>query len=332
MKRFSLAEHPIGRLAEALSPCVLDLGARGGADEELLDIAWASRIFCFEADPVEANSLSQSGDARWREFKVLPFAVGGNSGRSVLYVPRSPQAASILPHNANMVDRFGHRDLHEVWKTIAVETVTLDQLRSDGHLGRVDYVKLDVEGAELAVLKAGRITLEDCVALKVECSFLPQRVGQPLTWEVAQFLTGEGFEIVELSDIHRWRRRNLPAHPYSIRFGMRYSRGQIAQCDLFLLRSIAGIQNPTQALRLILMSASMGYFDYAVTVLREYPELSDRVRKDFTFELESELREWSAITGRRELRSAIVRRVRGLVPLFRSWAGRLPFATPLIPY
>jgi len=122
VKRFSLAQHPIGRLAEALSPCVLDLGARADADEELLDTAWASRIFCFEADPVEANSLSQSGDARWREFKVLPFAVGGIQAAA---------CSMCLDHRRRL--RFFR--ITSIW-SIALAIATM-QIKLAGHSGFV---------------------------------------------------------------------------------------------------------------------------------------------------------------------------------------------------
>ncbi len=34
-----VARQPIGRLIDALSPCIVDIGARGGADEDALAIA-----------------------------------------------------------------------------------------------------------------------------------------------------------------------------------------------------------------------------------------------------------------------------------------------------
>src|SRR5688572_19408404 len=103
---------PIGRMIEALSPCVLDIGARGGADEAMLPIAWAARMVCFEPDPAEADVLARKGDPRWRQFTVLPFAVGGVSGPQALQVPEDPEGASLLVHNPDMVERFGSPHLH----------------------------------------------------------------------------------------------------------------------------------------------------------------------------------------------------------------------------
>src|SRR5687768_14435526 len=251
---------PVGRLIDALAPCILDIGARGGADEELLAIAWASRIVCFEPDKAEFENLVAKGDNRWRQFTVLPYAVGGVSGSQELHVPDDPRAASLLPHDAAMVERFGRENLHISKKTVPVRTWTLDALRREGHIGRVDYMKVDVEGAELDILNAGGAILQDCVALKVECSFLPQRLNQPLVWDVVPALTALGFEVVDLQDVHRWRRRNLPAHPYRVRAGMEYSRGQVAQCDVIFLRAAAQTHSTEQALRLVVLSAALGFF------------------------------------------------------------------------
>lgn len=323
---------PIGRLIDALSPSILDIGARGGADEDLLAIAWASRIVCFEPDQAESDAMAQQGDARWRQFTVLPFAVGGVSGPQELHVPDDRRAASLLRHNPDMVARFGRENLHVPKETVAVQTWTLDALRKDGHIDRVDYMKIDVEGVELDILKAGAAILQDCVALKVECSFLDQRLNQPRVWDVVQFLAAEGFEVVDLQDIHHWRRRNLPAHPYRVRADMEYSRGQVAQCDVILLKSGAHVHGADQSLRLVILSAALGFFDYGFSVLRSNPELVAHVRQAHGFELEAELKRWSAATGRQVAARSARSGIRALVPLFRAWAGRLPFAPTRPPY
>jgi FkbM family methyltransferase len=332
MKTHPLDRLPIGRLIDALSPCLLDIGARGGADEDLLAIAWASRIACFEPDHVECDALAARGDARWRQFTVLPFAVGGVSGPQELHVPDDPRAASLLPHNPSMVERFGREHLHVPKSAVPVQTWTLDALRREGHVDRVDFMKIDVEGAELDILKAGGALLQDCVALKVECSFLPQRLNQPLVWDVVPFLAAQGFEVVDLQDVHRWRRRNLPAHPYRVRADMEYSRGQVAQCDVILLRSAAEIHGTEQALRLVVLSAALGFFDYAVGVLRRNPDWAGHVRQAYGFDLEAELKRWSAAVGRRVAGASLRASARALVPLFRAWAGRLPFPPARPPY
>jgi FkbM family methyltransferase len=324
--------HPIGRLIDALAPCILDIGARGGADEELLAIAWASRIVCFEPDKTEFENLVGKGDKRWRQFTALPYAVGGVSASQELHVPDDVRAASLLPHNPLMVERFGREHLHVTKAAVPVQTWTLDALRREGHIDRVDYMKVDVEGAELDILNAGRAILQDCVALKVECSFLPQRLNQPLVWDVVPFLTSQGFEVVDLQDVHRWRRRNLPAHPYRVRADMEYSRGQVAQCDVILLRSAEHARDTEQTLRLIVLSAALGFFDYAVSVLRGNPDLTSHVRQAHGFDFETELKRWSATVGGDVAGASLKSSVRALVPLLRSWAGRLPFSPIHPPY
>jgi FkbM family methyltransferase len=178
-------------------------------DEDLLPLSWATEVIGFEPDPDALSRMLDSPDRRWKGVQVLPYAIGGASGDAILYVPESPQGASLLPHNNEMVDRFGYPNLHIDVEQIPVRTKSLDALKESGQLPRIDYIKIDVEGAELSILESGGLLLQDCSALKVEGSFLEQRVGQPLVWEVAQRIIDSGFEIVELHDIHRWRRRNL---------------------------------------------------------------------------------------------------------------------------
>ncbi|MBK9241947.1 MAG: FkbM family methyltransferase [Acidobacteria bacterium] len=323
-----LAHSAIGTLIETLSPCIVDLGARGGADPELLAIAWASSIYCFEPEQHAADQLARAGDSRWRQFTVIPSAVGGASGIQNLYVPEDMTGASLLRHNPAMIERFDNPSLHAVRTVLPVETCTLDELRSTGRLERVDYLKVDVEGAELDILKAGHTLLRECVALKVECSFLPQRIDQPLVWAVAQFLAEAGFEVMDLQDFHRWRRRNLPAHPYRVRSDMQYSKGQVAQCDLVLLKTAGRLEGPEQAMRLVVLSAALGFFDHARTVLAGNPEWAAWVRETHGFDIDAELRQWSATVGSRVVRGALRAQVRGLVPLLRAWAGRFQFPRP----
>lgn len=329
---YDLSRSKLAAVLDTLQPSIADIGARGGLDEDLLAVAWASSVYGFEPEPNEVDRLKANADLRWKKVVVLPYAVGALNGKSTLHIPASPQGASLLPHNAEMVDNFGYDNLHIVHKEISVETVTLDRLRDNGELPSIDYMKIDIEGAELDVLRAGLSVLRDCSALKIECSFLPQRLLQPLIWEVVPFMIDAGFDVVDIHDIHRWRRRPLPAHPYVVNFQMPYSRGQLAQCDLIFLRRPETIDTSNRMKMLIVVASALGYFDYGINALRCNVELCKEIQNEYRFNFESELANWAKMTGRFQLRKAIYNNLRSLVPQIRSLAGLLPYTMPTKPY
>jgi FkbM family methyltransferase len=321
---------PQGLRIEDLDLVCADLGARGGLDRALDQISrWCSAI-AFEPEPSEAERLSRQPDSRWRAVRVLPYAIGGVAGSGTLHLPADMAGASLLAHNSALVQRFGQTHLHIDRHEVPVETKTLDSLRISGELPRVDYLKIDVEGAEYAILQAASLVLSECSAIKVECSFLPQRLGQRLVWDVASLLSATGMEIVDLEDIHRWRRRPLPAHPFTTRFPMAYSRGQLAQCDVVALRSPEHVTDWPALLRLVVIASTLGFFDFAVTALRVRRDLVETVQDAHA--LERSLEHWSLQCGHQATRAALLASLRGMVPLLRSAIGALPFAAPAEPY
>jgi FkbM family methyltransferase len=311
---------------------LVDVGARGGLDEDLLPLAAAVTAVGFEPEPAEALRLEQHPDRRWRATRIIAAAVGGRVGRGTLHLPPADVGASLLPHNPAMLEAFGHEALHGRSREVAVSTVTLDELKRRGELARMDYLKLDVEGAELDVLRASLELLDNCKAVKVEGSFLPQRTGQPLVAELAEFLLARGFEWIDVADVHRWRRRPVPAHPYRTRFTMPYSRGQLAQCDLLFFKRAAQLADAGERGILALIAASLGFLDYAVGVLRAFPDVAALWKEEGGIDIEQELVAFSRKLGRRAVWAEIRRTLRGLVPLLRAAAGRLPFTPPSRPY
>ena len=328
----NLFQTSLAPLIESSDLAIADLGARGGVDEDLRALAWATTVIGFEPEPESAARVARESGGEWRQIDVIPVAVGGHVGRGTLHIPASPEGASLLPHNESLVHDFGHESLHRTVKTLEVETTTLDQLLVSGRLRRVDYLKIDIEGAELDVLRAAQNVLKDCCALKVECSFLEQRLQQPRFFEVVEFLNTHSFQAVDIKDLHRWRRRNLPTHPLTSKFSMPYSRGQLAQADWIFLRKADTCIDGWHAVRVVLIAAALGYFDYAITVMRQNPDASELVRTEYGIELEKDLGDWSKWAGRNALRRASKRTLRGLVPLARSWLGTLSHQTPKIPF
>lgn len=44
MRSHALENDPIARLIKALQPCIADIGARGGVDEDLVSVSWACSV------------------------------------------------------------------------------------------------------------------------------------------------------------------------------------------------------------------------------------------------------------------------------------------------
>ncbi len=86
-----------------------------------------------------------------------------------------------------------------------METETLDGLVSRLGLERVDFLKMDVEGAELDVLSRGKKTLG--ITRKVAVAAYHLREGRQTWPEVEKILRKHGFEtqVTEKRIVRGWR-------------------------------------------------------------------------------------------------------------------------------
>jgi FkbM family methyltransferase len=139
------------------SDIVCDVGANKGSYIYWLS-CWSGEVVAFEPQPELASGLSRVCRATGLSNVVVEAkAVYSNSGRRNLFVPKQHQpAASLL--------RQGSDDC----TTISVPVVSLDDYFRDGiHIG---LLKIDVEGAELDVLKgAERILRTSAPLIVFEC-------------------------------------------------------------------------------------------------------------------------------------------------------------------
>src|SRR5205823_4562581 len=85
-----------------------------------------------------------------------------------------------------------------VVQTQEVQTIRLDEVQD---CPLPDYVKIDVQGAELDVLQGASAALANAVVLETEVEFVPLYKGQPLVGDVQRFLTGHGFVLHKFIDI-----------------------------------------------------------------------------------------------------------------------------------
>lgn len=73
-----------------------------------------------------------------------------------------------------------------------IRTVSMDYFTRENSIGPVDFVKIDIQGAELDVFEGGVTTLKDVVAIVTEVEFVHHYENQPLFGDVCAFLAKQG--------------------------------------------------------------------------------------------------------------------------------------------
>jgi FkbM family methyltransferase len=257
----------VRRLIDLLRPDrltrVVDVGANPvhrPAYADLLDLG-GCEVWGFEPLPDAFAALTAA--ARPGEH-VLPHAIGdGTPG--TFHVLASGPFSSMLPPNPAVLDHLGRwHAAMAVTRTMDITTRRLDDLRD---LPPPDLLKIDVQGGELAVFRHGRTKLAEAVAVITEVAFVPLYKDQPLFWQQAQELAGQGFDLTQFLSL---KAKMLGGSPGADRLDWRRHQSRLIDGDaLFVRRLVDDAAWSDDMLRhlAILADAVFGQFDLALKAM-----------------------------------------------------------------
>lgn len=146
----------------------------------------------------EAFSELETNALRYPNWSVINVALSNSPGRAVMHVSNNgEQSSSVLEPDIHLK----HYPTVRFTRTQQTDLVTLDSLGipQDASV----YLKLDLQGNELAALQGGVLLLERVSAIELEVSTVRMYSNQPTFLEIAIFLANHGFSIFTFSDPFR---------------------------------------------------------------------------------------------------------------------------------
>ncbi len=179
-------------------PRIVDVGAQVLADEphayRALQDLGDTDVIGFEplADRVDERLLRES--AMGGTLVIMPFAIGDGETHT-LYITNEDASSSLFPLNLEHNAPFNHISGLRVKRSVQVQTRRLDDVLDPGP---VDFLKLDVQGAELMALSGAPQTLSSTAVVHCETEFSPIYLGQPLFPAIHELLDRHGFYFVDL--------------------------------------------------------------------------------------------------------------------------------------
>jgi len=170
---------------------VIDVGANVGQfAERVRDLGFQGPILSFEPSG-NAYSTLESKAAADDLWEVRNLAIGEKRGLATLLISENSVSSSLLKVAPLHLDAAPESRLSS---TETVKVSTLDDELADDAQGL--YLKLDIQGFELAALRGAVNALSSADIVQVEVSFAPLYENQGSWLDVSRFLEDHGFAVV----------------------------------------------------------------------------------------------------------------------------------------
>lgn len=195
------ASEAQAKLIRLDSPCIFDVGANRGKNSEVYLTQFPScQLHCFEPLP-ECFKLLRSKFSKFPNVQVHQMAMSDKTGLADFFCNALDETSSLLPFSSAAQMNWEGVDIHTT-NSIPVECIALDDFIEKHTIQQVDILKIDVQGAEMAVLRGAEKAL-DSARIKViffEIITCDTYKNQPAIQDYLKFLDSKNYGLVGFYD------------------------------------------------------------------------------------------------------------------------------------
>lgn len=277
----------------------------GGAREMDRDNRWhafppeALEFHAFEPDVQEAERLQGSKTERGSVVHFYPAGIWGHSGSLEFEHNNIGGGSSFLHQNRAVTDRWKFQTSSKAEPTSnsffparyeTLPIISLADWARQNDIAVVDYLKLNVQGGELEILKGAGALLDDVLGVLTEVAFVESYKQRPMFSDIDSFMRSQGFAFFDLLAHHYIGRAVSPvtARHLSVidpKLGQLVSSyGQLIEGHAIYFRDPIGQPQPknltpTQLIKLAALAETFGQIEYAFEVLnwaKAQPGIADQ--------------------------------------------------------
>lgn len=195
-----LGAHEVAALVNRPDPVILDIGCNDGGDTRaMLQAMPGAHIYCFEPEPRAIRRFRERMGADIDRVRLFEGAVSDRTGRVDFHASSGGEFEGGWDQSGSIRRPKNH--LKE-WPwctfetTIAVESVRLDDWCAQNGVDRIDFLWMDVQGAEVDVIRGGPRAIERTRFLYFEYSNTETYEGEPPLKDLLALLPS--FQVIKL--------------------------------------------------------------------------------------------------------------------------------------
>ncbi len=191
-------------LIQSQEPVIFDVGSHVGETAARYRALFPrALIHSFEPFPASFERLESTFSA---DARIVPHnvAVAEKTGEAMLKVNRASVTNSLLESDRRG-DNYWGENLLETEREIGVKTLALDDFCREQRIEHVDVLKIDVQGAEYAVLAGARglLARQAVDLVYIEMIIAPSYVGQHKYHSYLTSLDALGYQLFDLFNLGR---------------------------------------------------------------------------------------------------------------------------------
>lgn len=239
---------------------VVDIGASSIDYDRPYDALLAegmARLVGFEPQTEWFSKLAQNGSQR---ETYLPYALGDGEGHS-LNICRYPGWTSFLKPSGRALEILpAFKPNAEIVETVGMPSKRLDDV---AEVEEIDFLKIDVQGAELSIFQNGRRKLQRTLVIQTEVSFMTMYENQPGWGAVDVELRSQGFVPYTIAS-------TKPHGRWQINERSIAGRMQILEADIVYVREEALFESlPADSMKkfALLMHSCVHAYDMAMQIV-----------------------------------------------------------------